>query len=212
MGTPEIATRAYSDGQTATVLQYAVYDAAGNELTDLTVTDAEIHGSTTVNLQLTTGNTYSVIFWAAAPNAPYTVDFAAKTMEVDYTNATSNDEARDAFFHIKNEFVAGKNERFTLTRPFAQLNVGQSMEDYDAMQLTNNFIEKSSVTAEAYTTMSLIDASVSNLVDVELTVNNVLTDNLEVNSVGYKHIAMNYLLVNAKEVVNEVAFVVFISL
>ena len=83
VGTPEIATRAYSDGQTATVLQYAVYDAAGNELTDLTVRDAEIHGSTTVNLQLTTGNTYSVIFWAAAENAPYTVDFAAKTMTVD---------------------------------------------------------------------------------------------------------------------------------
>ncbi|MBQ8367338.1 MAG: hypothetical protein IJX40_06340, partial [Alistipes sp.] len=74
VGTPEIATRAFSDGLTATVLQYAVYDAAGNELTDLTVTDAEIHGSTTVNLHLTTGNTYSVIFWAAAENAPYTVD------------------------------------------------------------------------------------------------------------------------------------------
>ena len=30
VGTPEIATRAYSDGMTATVLQYAVYDADGN--------------------------------------------------------------------------------------------------------------------------------------------------------------------------------------
>ena len=54
VGTP---TRAYSDGTTATHLQYAVYDAAGNELTDLTVTDGEIHGSTTVNLQLVTSNT-----------------------------------------------------------------------------------------------------------------------------------------------------------
>ena len=30
IGTPEIATRAYSDGTTATQLQYAVYDADGN--------------------------------------------------------------------------------------------------------------------------------------------------------------------------------------
>ena len=67
--TPDLATRAYSDGTTATVLQYAVYNAAGEELTDLTVTDATINGSTTVNLQLTTGNTYSVIFWAAAPRS-----------------------------------------------------------------------------------------------------------------------------------------------
>ena len=78
VGTPEIATRAFSDGATARVLQYAVYDAEGNELTDLTVTDAEIHGSTTVNLQLTTGNTYSVIFWAAAENAPLHRGFRRK--------------------------------------------------------------------------------------------------------------------------------------
>ena len=32
VNTPEIATRAYSDGMTATVLQYAVYDEAGTEL------------------------------------------------------------------------------------------------------------------------------------------------------------------------------------
>ena len=81
IATPDMGSRAYSDGKTATVLQYAVYNAAGEELTDLTVTDddnVEIKGSTTVNLKLTTGNTYSVIFWAAAPNAPYTVDFANK--------------------------------------------------------------------------------------------------------------------------------------
>ncbi|MBR4149668.1 MAG: hypothetical protein IKT94_05995, partial [Rikenellaceae bacterium] len=71
VGMPEIS-RAYSDGTTATVLQYAVYDAEGNELEGLTVTDGVINGTATVNLQLTTGNTYAVVFWAAAPEAPYT--------------------------------------------------------------------------------------------------------------------------------------------
>ena len=76
VNTPEIATRAYSDGMTATVLQYAVYDEAGTELEALTKTDATINGSATVDLQLATGNKYSVIFWAAAEDAPYTVNFA----------------------------------------------------------------------------------------------------------------------------------------
>ena len=107
VNTPEIATRAYSDGTTATVLQYAVYDAAGVELTALTKTDATINGSATVELQLTTGNTYSVIFWAAAPNAPYTVNFAEKTMTVDYNAALSNDEARDAFYKYHTFTVTG---------------------------------------------------------------------------------------------------------
>ena len=84
VGTPEIATRAYSDGATATKLQYAVYDANGNYLKDLTGTQV-INISTTVELKLTTGNTYSVIFWAAAEDAPYSVNFATKTMTVDYS-------------------------------------------------------------------------------------------------------------------------------
>ena len=100
--TPEMSTRAYGDGETATVLQYAVYQKnAQNELVEieaLTKTNATINGSTTVKLNLLTGDTYSIIFWAAAPNAPYTVDFGAKTMTVDYTDATCNDEARDAFY------------------------------------------------------------------------------------------------------------------
>ena len=35
IATPDMGSRAYSDGTTATKLQYAVYDAAGNELEDL---------------------------------------------------------------------------------------------------------------------------------------------------------------------------------
>lgn len=159
-----------------------------------------------IKVTLFTGKKYDLVFFGyCSANNAYTIDWEKRELNVNYAD-NANLEARDAFFHIENEFVAGKNKTFTLTRPFAQLNVGQSMADYDAMQLTDNYIEKSSVTAKAYTTMSLIDASVSNLVDVELTVNNVLNEDLEVNSVGYKHIAMNYLLVNAKEVVNEVAF------
>lgn len=160
-----------------------------------------------IKVTLFTGKKYDLVFFGyCSANNAYSIDWEARELNVNYAGQKANVEANDAFFHIENGFTAGTNKTFTLRRPFAQLNVGQSMEDYDAMQLTQNYIEKSSVTAKAYTTMNLIDASVSNLVDVELTVNNVLTDNLEVNSVGYKHIAMNYLLVNAKEVVNEVAF------
>ena len=95
--TPEMVTRAYSDGTTANVLEYAVYNAAGDRLTALGGEKA-INISTNVEIQLATGNTYTVLFWAANENAPYGVDFDAKTMTVDYTNAVSNDETRDAFF------------------------------------------------------------------------------------------------------------------
>ena len=160
VGAPEMATRAFSDGATATVLQYAVYNAEGNELTDLTVTDAEIHGSTTVNLQLTTGNTYSVIFWAAAENAPYTVDFDAKTMTVDYANAVSNDEKRDAFYAYHEFTVTGsQTETVYLKRPFAQLNIGTS--DYTVAEAAGYAPAYSYVKVPVYNTLDLVEGKVS---------------------------------------------------
>ena len=205
VGTPEIATRAYSDGQTATVLQYAVYDAAGNELTDLTVTDAEIHGSTTVNLQLTTGNTYSVIFWAAAPNAPYTVDFAAKTMEVDYTNATSNDEARDAFYKYHTFTVTGaQTETIELRRPFAQLNIGTA--DYAASTSAGYTPIRSAVTVKnIYSTLNLATGAVDGSDEATFNFADIKKDET-FPVAGYEYMAMNYLLVPTDKEVVDIEF------
>ena len=205
VGTPAIGSRAYSDGQTATVLQYAVYDAAGNELTDLTVTNGEIHGSTTVNLTLTTGNTYSVIFWAAAPNAPYTVDFDAKTMTVDYTAATSNDENRDAFYKYHTFKVTGpQTETIELKRPFAQLNIGTS--DYAAAKSAGYEPTKSAVTVKnIYNTLNLWDGTVSG--SQEVTYDYAAIPTTETFPVtGYEYLSMNYLLVATDKALVDITF------
>ena len=201
VSTPEIASRAYSDGATATVLQYAVYDAAGNELTALTKKDGEIHGSTTVALQLTTGNTYSVIFWAAAPNAPYTVDFDEKTMTVDYTNAVSNDEARDAFYAYKEFTVTGaQTETIELKRPFAQLNIGTN--DYEASRKAGYAPAYSYVKVPVSTVLNFVDGSVDTAADVEFKLAAIPQGETFPVS-NYDYLAMNYLLVPAdKEVVD----------
>ena len=208
VGTPEIATRAYSDGMTATVLQYAVYDAAGNELTDLTVTaddNVEIHGSTTVNLQLTTGNTYSVIFWAAAEGAPYTVDFANKTMTVDYTNAVSNDENRDAFYKYHTFTVTGaQTEVIELRRPFAQLNIGTN--DYEESTSAGYTPTQSKVVVKnIYNTLNLVDGVVTGEEEVVYGYNAIPTS--ETFPVAdYDYLAMNYLLVAQDQGVIDVEF------
>ena len=201
VGTPEIATRAYSDGQTATVLQYAVYDAEGNELTDLTVTDAEIHGSTTVNLQLTTGNTYSVIFWAAAEGAPYDVDFGAKTMTVDYDEAVSNDETRDAFYKYHTFTVKGaQTETIELKRPFAQLNIGTA--DYAASTSAGYTPAYSYVKVPVSKVLNLVDGEVDEAAAVEFKLAAIPQGETFPVS-GYDYLSMNYLLVPAdKEVVD----------
>ena len=207
VGTPQIATRAFSSGETATVLKYAVYDAEGNELTDLTVTDAEIHGSTTVNLQLTTGNTYSVIFWAAAENAPYDVNFAAKTMTVNYDAAVSNDENRDAFYKYHKFTVTGaQTETIELKRPFAQLNIGTS--DFAASETAGYKPTKSAVVVKnIYNTLDLVEGVVSG--ETEVTYDYALIPNSDEETfpvAGYDYLAMNYLLVAKDKELVDVVF------
>ena len=203
--TSDIGSRAYSDGATATHLQYAVYDAEGNYLSDLTKTDATINGSTTVNLQLVTGNTYSVIFWAAAPNAPYAVDFAEKTMTVNYNGAVSNDENRDAFYACYTFEVKGaQTETVELKRPFAQLNIGTA--DYAAAKSAGYEPTQSAVTVKnVYTTLNLATGDVDGEVEANFALAEIKKD--EAFPVAKNdYIAMNYLLVRADQEVMEVDF------
>ena len=205
VGTPEIVSRAYSDGTTATKLQYAVYNANGEILNDLTETEATINGSANVKLQLTTGNTYSVIFWAAAPEAPYTVDFANKTMEVNYANATCNDENRDAFYKYHTFTVNGtQTETIELKRPFAQLNIGTS--DYAASEKAGYTPTQSSVKVPVYTTLNLVNGDVDVLETQTFALANIKRDE-EFPVSGNEYLAMSYLLVDAEKELVDLEFV-----
>ncbi len=202
---PEINTRAYSDGTTATVLQYAVYNDDGELLNDLTVTNGEIHGSTTVELMLTTGNTYSVVFWAAAEGAPYSLDFAEKKMTVDYSKALSNDENRDAFYKWHTFTVSGaQTETIELRRPFAQLNVGTN--DFAASTSAGYTPTKSGVKVRnVYKTLSLADGKVADPVEVMMDYA-ALPQGETFPVAGYDYLSMNYLLVPEAKGVIDIEF------
>ena len=205
VSTPTIATRAYSDGTTATALQYAVYDAAGVQITELSETEGTlVNNAANVTLQLTTGNEYAVVFWAAAPNAPYTVDLANKTMTVDYTNAESNDEDRDAFYVYHTFTVSGaQTETLELKRPFAQLNIGTN--DYAASTIAGYTPTQSYVKVPVYTTLNLADGTVNGQATQEFALANIKKD--EIFPVdGYEYVAMNYVLVDADKEVVDVEF------
>ena len=201
LATPEIATRAYSDGTTAQELQYAVYDAKGNYLDKLTGAK-EINLKTQVQLQLTTGNTYTLVFWADAATAPYTVDFANKKMTIDYTGVKSNREDLDAFYRDTTFVVTGNmNVDIELYRPFAQLNIGT--DDLEATANAGYPVTTASVKVKTYNTFNLIEETVEGFAEVNFAEEVLPTEAFPVK--GYEYIAMNYLLMTAdKSVVDEV--------
>ena len=205
VGTPEVATRAYSDGTTATKLQYAVYDAEGNKLDVFTETNGKIEGTAKVDLQLTTGNTYNVLFWASAPDAPYTVDLASKTMTVDYSEVLSNDENLDAFYKWETIEVTGPmSKTIQLKRPFAQLNVGTN--DFEEAAATGyEPVESYVKVTSIYNTLDLSNGEVSGEAAVEFALNTIPTgETFPVEN--YDYLAMNYLLVGADKEVVDVEF------
>ena len=205
INSPEINTRAYSDGTSANVLQYAVYDSEGKELTKLRKTDGEIHLSTTVELQLTTGNTYSVVFWAAADDAPYSLDFENKKMTVDYATALSNDEARDAFYKYHTFTVTGaQTETIELRRPFAQLNVGTN--DFVASETAGYTPIMSAVKVKnVYKTLNFADGSVEEPMEVNYDYA-TLPQGETFPVAGYDYLSMNYLLVPEAKGVIDIEF------
>ena len=203
------AARAYSDGKTATVLQYAVYEGE-DELTALTHSEKKgnaetINISTTVSMKLVTGNKYTVIFWADNDNAPYTVDFGAKTMTVDYDEVTCNNENLDAFYAIHEFTVTGaQTETIELKRPFAQLNIGTS--DYTASTNAGYTPVNSAVTVKnIFSTLNLWNGEVTNPVEVAFDYAEIAkTEEFPVD--GYEYLAMNYLLVDSEKEVVDIEF------
>ncbi|MEE1366304.1 MAG: DUF6562 domain-containing protein [Muribaculaceae bacterium] len=213
--TPEIATRAYSDGQTATELQYAVYKSNGTILGDLTKAVAlnnaeEIHGSTKVNLKLTTGNTYTVVFWAAKEEAPYVVDFGSNladaNMKVCYKDAVSNDEGRDAFYAVETFTVTGaQTETIELRRPFAQINIGTA--DYADSQKAGYTPTMSAVTVKNLgDQLNFATGKVSGDAEARVFASADIKKDETFPVAGYEYLAMNYVLVGAKKGLVDVEF------
>ena len=125
-----IATKAYSDGKTATDLYYAVYDGKGADRRLLLHNDEPLkfeNGVLTmeVEFKLVKNYPYDIVFWAQSPKAPYKFDQEAKTVTVENYTTNANDENRDAFYQLVEGYKVVPNPtKVDLYRPFAQINFG----------------------------------------------------------------------------------------
>ncbi|MBR6757131.1 MAG: leucine-rich repeat domain-containing protein, partial [Bacteroidaceae bacterium] len=163
-------------------------------------------GSATINLKLSSGNSYSAIFWAANENAPYTVNFTDKTMTVNYTNAVSNDETRDAFYKYQ-EFTVEGNQTVSveLKRPFAQLNIGTN--DFDEATDASYAPTQSAVTVkEIANTLNLCDGTVSGEQDVTFGYDTIPAATEPFPVADYRYLAMNYVLVGKDKEVFDIVY------
>ncbi|MBP3290464.1 MAG: hypothetical protein J6L75_05785 [Alistipes sp.] len=203
VNTPDVATRAYGEGKEATTLYWAVYDQNG--IVEQLTGSKSINLTTTVDLKLIQGRTYDVLFWAANASMEnvYKVDFTTKSMEIDYAALEANQESYDAFFKYENiGTVNGAMSRTVeLRRPFAQLNIGTA--DTEDAKKAEFEIQQTAVTVkQVFTKLDLATGTASDEQDVTFALANKAEGTIAANGKSYDHIAMNYLLVNGKKLIN----------
>lgn len=160
---PGKTTRSFADGKAATTLTCYVYDSNNNFVLKQEGNMANKNGS--VSVTLAKGVNYKIVFWADTDDAktPYSItDKGVLTVSYEKMAANSNDN--DAFYGVIN-FLGGSEASKTveLFRPLAQINIGT--DDLKETAVTAHYGANlyTSVTAtECYTTMNIIDGTVSN--------------------------------------------------
>ena len=199
-----LQTRTAGDGMTATTLSYAVYEE-GTTTPVITSEDEVtfVNKQATISLKLAKGKTYDFLFWADsygkdAEENPYTVDFGTQTLTVNYDNALSNDESRDAFFGKATVEVKGAvSQNITLKRPFAQLNIGTNdMVAAQTAGLKTDALQSSVKVSGIFSSMNLMTGQVSNSVEVTFGSNAIPKEKFTVGDNEYDYLALNYLLVS----------------
>ncbi len=206
--------RVYADGTTATKLQYAVYEKGS--ATPLAIIDGNkdlgekaINLKTTVQLQLVTGKTYDIVFWAAANDAPYTFDQTTQRVTVNYDGMKANDESLDAFFRCYT-YTAGTDVEnpIKLYRPFSQLNVGT--KDLAAAKASGFKAENAQTEVKVtgiYNTLNLVTGAVTG--DAERTFSlNAIPTGETFPKAGYDYLSMDYMLVAADKANVDVAWTI----
>ena len=213
-----IATRAISDGTGAKKLVYAVYNADGELIK--TIANTDVNGQIVdnsafdsgltekVTITLAKGQQYTVAFWAQNPNCTAYTTTDLKNVTIDY-DGLNNDETRDAFFKAETFTVTGNADiDVVLKRPFAQINVGVTEDDWKAAVASGIEIEKSKVTIEkAATSINLLTGQVGGEQTVEYGFDIIPaqfatpeTLNVDLNMDGtkesYVYLSMSYILAN----------------
>ena len=99
----DLATRALGDGLAADNLHFAVYDMSSGNPVFSFEDEATFDNSlqTTLNLNLISGKTYKLAFFACSPDAEdvytFTPDGATPNIAVDYSKMTGSADIADAY-------------------------------------------------------------------------------------------------------------------
>ena len=201
-----IATRAISDGKGADQLTFAIFSEDGTEVftpkTTRSISKNQLLTGVEIKVTLVKGNTYKACFWAQ--NSKCTAYSVSEDMKVTINyEGVNSDEMRDAFFAYTKPFTVDVNPRLRviLKRPFAQINVGATVEDINAITASGVKVTKSeAVIKDVPSELNLFNGNTDKYIDVNYALATVPNETLYVDTDGdnekesYSYLSMSYIL------------------
>lgn len=193
----EVTTKAFGDGKTVDKLACAVYDG---EALYANATVAKADGKFAYKPSLYYGKTYTVVFFAYKDGA-YTVSNDLKTI-----TRSGNGEAADAFTYKETVKInadgtltidgvasaqTASNHAVTLTRPFAQLNIGTDHADIAQTGATQVRVTLAGC-AESYSALAP-SYSGNASVTYTSTISELSGNTFTVGGMNYSLVSLNYL-------------------
>lgn len=207
-GMNNAGTRAFSDGSTVNSMKCYVYNqadgdnAAPFDILNIPIDRTSGNPTGEISVSLPFGETFDFVFLAVNDgNSILTYNSAKRTLSVDYTNS-GNQESMDCFFASAKDITVGNvyDNAITLTRPFAQVNIGT--KDWDDYNSVSPISTVGLTIGNIYSEFSLMDGSlVGDAASVTFPASKPSIDQSFPKD-GYKYISMNYVLVNLRTLIN----------
>lgn len=199
------ATRAISDGTSVDKLIYAVMTAEGEFVSRSEKTfpsGVPASGEVKMTVSLAGGVSYKLVCWAQSGLCDAYSLSDDMILSVNYAGA-ANDELRDAFFGVSDVFtLSDRTASVTLKRPFAQLNAGTHVFDWEYVTGFHDFDVRTSTARVRGVAdkLNLLDGTVSGSVDAQFTPSALPAQMLRTdvdengNDEEYAYLFMSYIL------------------
>lgn len=214
----DAVTKAIGDGENVDIVYYEIYLKqdnhvnsinGGSPLVDRTV--AISGGETSLKLNLLEDQDYVALFWAEVIPAEGTKFYNTgdlRKVEALYEGVDSNDESRAAFCQRLEFNTSNKvNKTVTLVRPFAQLNIGTTLESLNIDYRIDVTASKVTVTTPArFYNVNTGVAHTPTAQPVEFAMATNPQQYLNVNNTDYEYVAMNYFFVSGNTSSVDVVF------
>lgn len=209
-------SRAAGDGNTVDQVHYEVWDKSTGKLVISSVTgksgvqpvEIDEKKATTVEIRLVKGVEYDIAFWAHNEQGTgYLIEDGLENIRLK-DGVKANKETYDAFYQVLTDYkVSNVVKTVVLKRPFGQLNVGTSFEDWQKAINLDVEIDRSTISvtqvANVFNARTGKITRQEGLTQLTFDLEDVLKETFDVEGTPYHYLGMNYFLADTEKTLHE---------